>query len=165
VNRLILAFQAFFNVLTHPEVAQRVNLALNPPPPPPPEPAKPPVYDLRILALFQRDGRLIDFLMEQIDGFDDAQVGAAVRDIHAKCRKSMLDHFKIEPIGASEGMAMTVPLGYDPAAIRLTGQVAGSGPWQGTVQHPGWQATEVRIPEIPGAWGEVPVIHPVEVEV
>lgn len=165
MNRLILAFQAFLNVLINPEVAQRVSLALNPPPPPPPEPPKPPVFDLRILALFQRDGRLIDFLMELIDGYDDAQVGSAVRDVHAKCRKTMLDHFKIEPIGATEGTAMTVPVGYDPAAIRLTGQVVGNGPWQGTVNHAGWQATEVRIPEIPGAHAEVPVLHPVEVEV
>jgi hypothetical protein len=165
VNRIILALQAFLNVLINPEVASRVSLALNPPPPPPPPPEKPPVFDLRILALLQRDGRLIDFLMEQIDGFDDAQVGAAVRDIHAKCRKSVLDHFKIESISTAEGSSIKVPVGYEPALFRLTGEVSGNGPWEGTVQHPGWQVTEVQIPEIPGAMAETPVLHPVEVEI
>ncbi|MFM7130014.1 MAG: DUF2760 domain-containing protein [bacterium] len=165
MNRLLIAITAFFNSLLNPETAQRVALALNPPPPPPPEPPKPPTFDLRVLALLQRDGRLIDFLMEQIDGFDDAQIGSAVRDIHAKCRKTMLDHFTIEPIGGAEGTSLQVHVGYDPATTRLLGQVSGSGPWKGSVTHGGWQATSVKIPEIPGAFGEVPVLHPVEVEV
>ncbi len=165
MNRILIAFQAFFNVLLYPELAVRVQAVLNPPPPPPPEPVKPPTFDLRVLALLQRDGRLIDFLMEAIDDFDDAQIGAAVRDIHAKCRKSMLDHFTIEPIGGGEGTSLQVHLGYDPASTRLVGQVAGTGPWKGTIQHSGWQATSVKIPEIPGAFAEVPVLHPVEVEV
>jgi len=165
VNRILIAFQAFFNVLFHPEIAQRVQGVLNPPPPPPPEPLKPPSYDLRVLALLQRDGRLIDFLMEQIDGFDDAQIGAAVRDIHAKCRKSIIEHFTIEPIGGTEGTSLQVHVGYDPATTRLVGQVAGSGPWKGSIVHSGWQASSVKIPEIPGAFAEVPVLHPVEVEV
>lgn len=165
MNRLLIAIQAFINTLLNPETAQRVALAINPPPPPPPEPEGPPCFDLRVLSLLQRDGRLIDFLMENIDSFDDAQIGSAVRDIHARCRKTLLDHFTIEPIGGSEGSTLQVHIGYDPATTRLVGQVAGSGPWKGTISHSGWQATSVKIPEIPGAFGEVPVLHPVEVEI
>jgi hypothetical protein len=165
VNRLLIAIQAFINTLLNPETAQRVALAINPPPPPPPEPEGPPCFDLRVLSLLQRDGRLIDFLMENIDSFDDAQIGSAVRDIHARCRKTLLDHFTIEPIGGAEGSTLQVHIGYDPATTRLVGQVAGSGPWKGTISHSGWQATSVKIPEIPGAFGEVPVLHPVEVEI
>ncbi len=165
MNRLLIAIQAFINTLLNPETAQRVALAINPPPPPPPEPEGPPCFDLRVLSLLQRDGRLIDFLMENIDSFDDAQIGSAVRDIHARCRKTLLDHFTIEPIGGAEGSTLQVHIGYDPATTRLVGQVAGSGPWKGTISHSGWQATSVKIPEIPGAFGEVPVLHPVEVEI
>jgi hypothetical protein len=165
VSRLVLAFQAFMRVLFDQSTAERVRLAINPPPPPPPAPVERPKFDLRILALLQRDGRLIDFLMESIDDYDDTQVGAAVRDIHAKCRKSLLDHFKIEPVTTPEGTSATVHIGYDPELYRLVGQVAGSGPWKGQVNHPGWQVVESRIPDVPGAYAEVPVLNPVEVEV
>ena len=33
--------------------------------------------DLRVLAVLQRDGRLVDFLQEDIDPYSDAQIGAA----------------------------------------------------------------------------------------
>lgn len=165
VNRLALAFQAFFKVLFDEALARGVADALNPPPPVPPAPPEPVRHDLRILALLQRDGRLVDFLMETIDDYDDAQVGSAARDIHARCRKTILDHFRIEPIGGAEGSAASVPVGYDSAAIRLTGNVAGEGPWKGAVSHPGWQVVDVRVPDVPGAWSEAPVLQPLEVEI
>src|SRR5215831_3115113 len=34
---------------------------------------------LQLLALLQREGRLVDFLAEDISGYDDASIGAAVR--------------------------------------------------------------------------------------
>lgn len=167
MNRLTQAFKAFFAILSSPAAAEKVSTALNPPtvePQPEPEPAAP-VFDLRVLALLQRDGRLIDFLMESIEPYDDSQIGAAVRDIHARCQKTLVEHFKIEPIGTAEGSQMELRQGFDPALFRLTGQVSGSGPWKGRVNHAGWQATEVHIPDIPGANAEVPVIHPLELEV
>src|SRR5690606_8916905 len=53
---------------------------------------------LAVLALLQREGRLIDFLLESIDDYDDADVGAAVRDIHRGCRKVLVDHLVLEPV-------------------------------------------------------------------
>src|SRR5262245_21293587 len=68
-----------------PAFAEKV-AALDKPPPPP----KPSGAPLRLLAILQRDGRLIDFLLEDIQGVtDDAQVGAAVRDIHKKCQEGL----------------------------------------------------------------------------
>lgn len=165
MNRLALAFQAFFKVLFDAALAKGVADALNPPPPVPPAPPEPVRHDLRILALLQRDGRLVDFLMESIDDYDDGQVGSAARDIHTRCRKTIQDHFRIEPIGSEEGAPTTVPVGYDATAIRLTGNVAGDGPWKGTIGHPGWQVTESRVPEIPGAYADAPVLQPMEVEI
>src|SRR5262249_54971860 len=56
-------------------------------PPKPAEPAKPSGAPLRLLALLQREGRLLDFLMEDVQPYTDAQIGAAVRDIHRNSRK------------------------------------------------------------------------------
>ena len=79
-----------------------------------------------MLAVLQRDGRLVDFLEEEIDGYSDAQIGAAVRDIHRGCRKSLHDYLTIAPvIEAAEEERVTVPADFDPAAIRLVGNVNG----------------------------------------
>ena len=89
MNRLWLALKAFWRILTEPEFAARVEPLFSRVPTGP---------DLRILAVLQRDGRLVDFLQEDIDAYSDAQIGAAVRDIHRGCRKSLHDYLTIEPI-------------------------------------------------------------------
>ena len=62
-------------------------------------------------------------------------VGAAVRDIHRGCRKSLHDYLTIEPvIDAAEEERVTIPADFDPAAIRLVGNVNGSPPFQGSAQ-------------------------------
>ncbi|HPH29941.1 MAG TPA: DUF2760 domain-containing protein, partial [Pseudomonadota bacterium] len=35
---------------------------------------------VQLLAVLQREGRLLDFLLEDIDSYGDGQIGAAVRD-------------------------------------------------------------------------------------
>ncbi|MGD1082228.1 MAG: DUF2760 domain-containing protein [Candidatus Sulfotelmatobacter sp.] len=37
---------------------------------------------VQMLALLQRDGRLVDFLEEDVSSYPDGQLGAAVRSIH-----------------------------------------------------------------------------------
>ena len=44
---------------------------------------------LRLLAALQEDGRLVDFLTEDIQGYSDEQIGAATRGIHDACRKAL----------------------------------------------------------------------------
>ena len=53
---------------------------------------------LRLLGLLQQEGRLIDFLEEDIAPYSDAQVGAAVRAIHAGCRTALHQRMQIERI-------------------------------------------------------------------
>ena len=53
---------------------------------------------LALLALLQREGRLVDFLRESVDDYADADIGAAVRDIHRGCRKVIDEHFVLEPV-------------------------------------------------------------------
>src|SRR5437870_4170873 len=62
------------------------------------KPTKPSGEPVRLLTVLQRDGRLIDFLLEEIEGLSDEQIGSAVRDIHRKSKKCLHDHLVIEPI-------------------------------------------------------------------
>ena len=119
---------------------------------------------VQVLALLQRDARLIDFIKEDIGEYDDAQVGAAVRDMHASCRQTIDRYLTLEPIMASEeGAMVTVQPGFDPAAIKLIGNVTGKLPVRGVLRHRGWRAGTVRLPDVPGAGAAV--IAPAEVEV
>lgn len=101
---------------------------------------------LAVLAWLQREGRLIDFLEEPIDGYDDAQVGAAVRAIHQGCKKVVDQALALEPVLAGEdGAKVEVPAGFDPVAIQLSGNVRGSPPFKGTLVHHGWRTSKVQV--------------------
>ena len=79
---------------------------------------------VQMLALFQRDGRLVDFLTEDVSPYPDGQLGAAVRSIHTSCRQVLDRYLKLEPVLSSEeDQPVTVPVGFDPAAIKLVGNV------------------------------------------
>jgi hypothetical protein len=117
------------------------------------------------LTLLQREGRLVDFLLEDIDQYADAQIGAAVRQIHGGCRRVLENNFGVKPIrGEAEGNCVEIPPGFDPVAIRLTGNVSGEPPFAGTLQHRGWRVTKVDFPrrhvEL-DPW----IIQPAEVEI
>jgi Domain of unknown function (DUF2760) len=111
----------------------------------PPERAE--ASGLFVLSALQREGRLIDFLQQEVTGFSDEDVGAAARVIHAGCSKVLKQYFDIEPaVGAAEGSSMTVPPGFDAQRIRLTGNVTGQPPFKGALKHHGWIAKGVRLP-------------------
>jgi hypothetical protein len=156
-HRIGVAFRAFWLALTESDFAARVEPLFSRAPTGP---------DLRILAVLQRDGRLVDFLEEEIDPYSDAQIGAAVRDIHRGCRKSLHDYLTIEPIiDAAEDQRITVPSDFDPAAIRLVGNVNGSPPFQGVLKHHGWRVRAVHLPVLPVARDDSSVLSPAEVEI
>jgi len=124
-----------------------------------------PAPALRLLSLLQQEGRLIDFLKEDIDAYNDAQIGAAVRSIHAGCRKALSERIELERIFAAEdGSQVTVESGFDPAAVRLTGNVSGTPPFRGTLQHGGWRASKVTLPQSPGETDPT-IVAPAEVEI
>lgn len=147
----------------------------NPAPPTPAPPPPAPAVDVkaavkaaeegaavRVLGVLQSGGRLLDFLSEDIDGYSDGDIGAAVRDIHRGLKKALADHFPVEPLRAeAEDAALTVPVGFDPAEIRLTGNVVGSPPFSGRLKHRGWRVTAVRLPHGADAGR---VVAPAEVE-
>jgi hypothetical protein len=120
---------------------------------------------VQILALFQRDGRLVDFLEEDVSAYPDGQLGAAVRTIHNSCRQVLERYLKIEAIIASEeDQPVTVPSGFDPATIKLVGNVSGEPPIRGLLRHRGWRVTEVNLPSLPQGSGRT-ILAPAEVEI
>ena len=119
---------------------------------------------IQMLALLQRDGRLVDFLAENISAYPDAQIGAAVRTIHDNCRQVLDKYVKLEPIlNSDEDQPVTVPVGFDLAAIRLIGKVVGEPPVRGVLRHKGWRVKEVNLPPLPQGAGRM-VVAPAEVE-
>jgi len=102
---------------------------------------------LQLLALFQREGRLVDFLEEDVASFADADIGAAARVVHSGCRKALREHVTLEPVRSEEeGVRVTLPDPLDVAAVKLTGNVTGKGPFTGTLRHRGWRASKITLP-------------------
>ena len=96
-----------------------------------PEPSKPDTA-LVFLSLLQKEGRFVDFLGEDLDRYADEQIGAAVRSVHQGCKKVLSGHLKLAPVlNADEGSKVDVPEGFDPASIKLTGNVTGDPPFTG----------------------------------
>lgn len=155
MGRLGLAFKSFFTVLKNEDVAKRISSILSGAPP----------DGIQVLSLLQREGRLIDFLQEDISAYSDYQIGAAVRTVHEGCRKALDDILTVEPIRKEpEGSTVTVEKGINPSVVRLSGYVIGDPPFTGILKHHGWKAGEVKLPDLPK--GQDPsVIAPAEVEV
>jgi hypothetical protein len=119
---------------------------------------------LQLLAILQREGRFIDFLEEEVGTFGDAEIGAAARVVHEGCRRALREHIKLAPVRTDEeGSRVTLPRGFDASEIRLTGNVVGEPPFTGTLQHRGWKADEIRLPQL-SEKHNVRVLSPAEVE-
>jgi hypothetical protein len=120
---------------------------------------------VQMLALLQRDARLIDFLTEDVAPYPDAQLGAAVRSVHQSSRQVLERYVKLEPIIASEeDHPVTLQAGFDPASIKVIGNATGKPPFQGLLRHRGWRAREVNLPSLPEGSGRS-VVAPAEVEI
>jgi len=187
--RVWLAFMTYFAVIFNPGFAsgvarlRREQAALPPAPGPvlslpngpaalpaksavaEPAAAKPDRREaLHMLSMLQREGRLIDFIQEDIAAFSDAEVGAAARAVHEGCKKTLGAYLCLEPVYKDpEGASITVEQGFDPAAIRLTGNVVGNPPFKGELRHHGWRAKDVKLPSPPNGVDPA-IIAPAEVE-
>jgi hypothetical protein len=175
--RLWLAFVSFFRIVFDPPFAARVAAARTVaalPPRPTDQSTLPDTptamadtlarneQALQLLAMLQRDGRLIDFCEEDLAGLPDAQIGAAARTVHAGCRKALRGAFDLVPVRTEpEGTPLALPAGFDPRAVRLVGNVVGSPPFSGVLRHHGWKVGAVRMPAAPS---DPTLIAPAEVE-
>jgi hypothetical protein len=183
-TRLRFAFRTFFSILFGGRVpedvlARLVSQAAAPPPAAAPAaaPATAPssaaaaavsadddgARAAQMLALLQRDGRLVDFLMEDIGTYADAQIGAAVRDVHAGCRQVLQRYLTLEPVlQQEEGGTVRLDGPIDPAKIKIVGN-PGPDAVAGVLRHRGWIARDIDLPQMPS--GSRFVIAPAEVDV
>lgn len=172
LNRLILALRAFGRILIDEGFAVGVlrleggTAALAPMA----EPARPvlketsPDSALQLLALLQQEGRFVDFLQENVTAYSDTEIGGAARVVHEGCCKVVRDYLHIQPVREeAEGARLTVPAGFDPTAVRLTGNVVGQPPFTGTLMHRGWRVAEIKLPKV-AEGHDVQVLAPAEVE-
>ena len=156
---LTLAIKAFFKAFKNPEKAKEFLKE-------PPKLIESGDYShLRLLALLQQSARLIDFFKEDISTYNDAQVGAAVRQIHQECSKSLEEIITIRPLlDDQEGAKINVPEGYDPTQIKVVGKVKGNPPYNGILVHKGWKAHKRSLPKKVGEQS-TEVLCPAEVSI
>lgn len=120
---------------------------------------------LQMLAILQRDARLIDFLMEDISGYEDDQVGAAVRSLHEQSRAALSRYVTLAPVIDGVEHTPTRVDSRDPNTVKLLGNVPADGKvTQGILRHKGWRVERVDLPKI-ASGTNVQILAPAEVEV
>ena len=184
-TRLWFAWICFFRVLFDGAFAQRAWTArleappeparLQPPPPETPAPrpsqrpsapaaAEGPGPALQLLALFQREGRFIDFLEQDIGAFNDTEIGAVARVVHEGCRKALHEHAELSPVRSEEeGTPVTLQSGFNPSEVKLSGNLQGSAPYKGVLRHRGWRASQMKLPAAVKGH-DASVLAPAEIE-
>jgi len=176
-----VAFRAFFAALFQREAAERIRSALagddqqarlvEKVAPKQKSEAKKSVATTRsdaliLLSTLQREARFLDLVHESLDGFEDAQVGAAAREVLRDCRKTIDRMFAVAPgTDEEEGATIEVPRGTSPNQIRLVGVTGGVSGAKGTITHRGWKATCCELPKWTGNRNEAWILAPTEVEV
>jgi len=124
----------------------------------------PPDSALVLLGLLQKEGRLVDFLHEEINAYSDQEIGAAARVVHDGCQRVLKDYLSIAPVRhEAEGSRITLLAGFDAAAVRPIGNVVGEPPFTGALIHRGWRADAVNLPKVVGD-RDVSILAPAEVE-
>ncbi len=176
MGRLILAFKTFFKVLGNSDFANQLDhladSAIQPkleePAPKTSEPPQPEPRNgaLTLLEALQREARLLDFIQEDLSSYQDAQVGAAVRDVHRGCREIFDRYFNLQAcLDQEEGATIEVTDKTDVAQVRLIGNVVETRPVSGTLVHSGWKAAKCALPDWVGEEQNKSVLAPAEVEV
>lgn len=138
----------------------------------PPKPAPPQLTEPRetaavqMLSILQRQGRLIDFLQEDLNNYEDAQIGAAVRSVHEGCKKALYEHVTLEPVyEQEEGSNVVLQPNFDAHAVRLIGDVSGNPPFRGILRHRGWRIRRIDLPERVQGQEKEMIVAAAEVEV
>ena len=171
MSRISSAFRSFFSILFSGELPADIALEFGyeKPQPPPPPVELPNVSDgaLQLLNIFQRDSRLLDFLMEDLSGYADDQIGAVVRNVHSDCKASLNRHVTLAPvIDGVEGTFQKLDNSKtpDPNRIKLVGNVPASGKVAGGIlRHRGWRALSISLPALGKA--DTSILTPAELEV
>jgi len=124
---------------------------------------------ITLLATLQRDARLIDLIQEDLDQYQDAQVGAAARPCLKQCRQSLDRILRIEKlIDANENDTVNVPATASAGRYRWIGESSSTDATSietipAKLIHPGWQAVSVELPQWNGNADDAQIIAPAQV--
>lgn len=176
--RLWLAINCFFKVLFRADFAERCRLLIAGAPAtadartPAKADAQPAVVKsprsdaITLLATLQREARFVDIVSEPLDGYSDAQIGAAARDVLRDSGKVLARVFSLRPVvDGEEGANVEIPAGYETGCYRLAGNVSRDPPFSGKLMHAGWQATKCDLSTWTGSHKASMVVAPAEVQV
>ena len=182
--RLFLALRVFFRTLLNSSFSQEQQKLLAaeptaepvglPAPQAPASKAKPATTTktpqrseaITLLAALQREGRLVDFLMESLDDYSDDQIGAAVRDVHRDCKEVLNRMFDLRPAASQEeGQTVELAEGFDPGRYQLVGNLTEGQAVHGTLVHRGWQATQTEVPLWTGTEASAKIVAPIQLEI
>ena len=170
MGRISLAIRSFFSLLfsgSLPDsVLAKLGLARRGAPKPQAAPAAVRASDgaVQLLSILQRDSRLVDFIMEDIAGYSDEQVGAAVRGLHDQARESLSRYVKLDPVIDGVEGTFTKPAVSDPAAVKFIGNVPAGKPTGGLLRHKGWRAGKIDLPAL-NPKQDASIIAPAEIEI
>jgi hypothetical protein len=166
MKQLGLACRTFLRILRDGAYAKRIQALPEDEPRPEPEPIQSARNDaLTLLSVLQQEARLVDFLQEPISAYSDAQIGAAVRNIHRDAGASIKRIFDLEPmLDQADGSSVTVPADYRPGRYKLTGNLGNQPPYQGKLCHHGWLARKCELPSWQGDREDAQVVAPIEVQ-
>jgi len=172
ISRLWFAWVCYFRVLFDGGFAARAWAAREAKALPAPAAAPLPIHAtatdatsaLQLLSLLQREGRLVDFLQQDVATFSDTDVAAAARVVHEGCRKALRAHVTVVPVSTEdEGARVTLEVGFDADRFKLVGDVKGEPPYTGALRHRGWRVAEIDLPRLVGEH-DTRVLAPAEVE-
>jgi len=124
---------------------------------------------ITLLAVLQRDARLLDLVHESLDDYTDEQIGGAARNVLRDTRKALERVVDLKRlVDVAEGDRIEVPSEASPIRWRVLGSGAnrkdGDGGLRGTLVHAGWIATKADLPTWTGKKEDILVVAPVEVE-
>lgn len=121
---------------------------------------------LAVVGSLQSKGRLVDFLMDDIGKYSDAQVGSAARVVHQGCKAAFDELFTVAPVASEQEGARVTVSAESVNEYRLLGKVSGEPPFTGTLIHKGWKATRVNLPRVIKVEDDgLPPIAPAQVEI
>jgi hypothetical protein len=168
---LFIAWRSFATMRSRPEPPAAAPVE----PAPRLEPAKPAKPEptqtgeaLILLSLLQEKGRFLDYVMEDITAFNDAQVAAASRVVHQGCAAVIKECLTLAPTHeGKEGDRVTLDKSSDPNRYRLLGKVPQEPPYTGVVVHRGWKTSKLALPRFtrPVDPTGANVVTPMEVEI
>ena len=117
-----------------------------------------------LLSLFQKQGRLVDFLQQDIASFSNAEVGEAARVVHGGCARILGDYFTMEAIRTEEEGGWSALMRTTIYQKSLTGNLRGSAPYRGELLHHGWKISDQHPPEQLDPKARF-IVQPAEIEV